>query len=75
MEIYIAYRLLWMMAFTEEMLERVALALMAQPRLPLAIKVSFKRPIPLNHRSQCNEACRIDITGKTEDELRKISQV
>ncbi|MGD9977137.1 MAG: lysine--tRNA ligase [Bacteroidales bacterium] len=75
MEIYVAYKdYFWMMDFTEEMLERVALALHGTTRVTIGDKeVDFKRPF---HRLTMTDAIRqhtgVDITGKTEEELRKI---
>ena len=75
MEIYVAYKdYKWMMEFTEEMVERVALALHGTTRLQMGENViDFKRPYP---RVTMYEAIKThtgyDIAGKTEEELRNI---
>ncbi len=75
MEIYVAYKdYFWMMDFTEEMLERVALALHGTTRITFGDKeIDFKRPF---RRMTMTEAIKqyagVDITGKTEEELRAI---
>ncbi len=74
MEIYVAYKdYNWMMDFTEEMIEKVALDLHGTTRVPFGDKViDYKRPF---RRVTMTEAIReyagIDITGKSEDDLRK----
>lgn len=75
MEIYVAYKdYFWMMEFTEEMLERVALALHGTTKVTIGDKeVDFKRPFRrLTMTDAIKEHTGVDITGKTEDELRKI---
>lgn len=75
MEIYVAYKdYFWMMEFTEEMLERVALALHGTTKVTIGDKeVDFKRPFRrLTMTDAIKEHTGFDITGKTEDELRKI---
>jgi len=75
MEIYVAYKdYKWMMDFTEEMIEGVALALHGTTRVQLGDQmIDFKRPYP---RVTMYEAIRehtgYDISGKTEEELRNI---
>ncbi|WP_372775857.1 lysine--tRNA ligase, partial [Mangrovibacterium sp.] len=75
MEIYVAYKdYKWMMNFTEEMVERVALALHGKTELQVGDKViDFKRPYP---RVPMYEAIKhhtgYDIAGKSETELREI---
>ena len=75
MEIYIAYKdYRWMMNFTEEMIERVALAVHGTTKVTIADEIiDFKRPYP---RVTMYEAIKkftgYDINGKDEDELRVI---
>ncbi len=75
MEIYVAYKdYKWMMGFTEEICERVALALHGQTRVQVGENViDFKTPYP---RVTMTEAIKkhtgYDITGKNEHELREI---
>ena len=75
MEIYVAYKdYFWMMNFTEEMIERVALALHGTTRVTLGDKeLDFKRPFRrVTMTDAIKEHTGYDITGKTEEELRKI---
>ena len=73
MEIYVAWKdYLWMMDFTEQMLERVALALHGTTEVVIDGKaVSFKRPF---RRITMTEAIfqktGFDISDKNENELR-----
>ena len=74
MEIYIAYKdYVWMMDFTEEMLERIAIATNGSPEVTIGDKqISFKRPFRrITMTDAIKEKCGYDITGKTEDELRE----
>lgn len=73
MEIYVAYKdYEWMMNFTEEMLEKVAIAVNGTTELPIGEhKVSFKRPFRrMTMTDAIREKTGFDITGKSEDELR-----
>ena len=73
MEIYIAYKdYFWMMDFTEEMIERVALALHNSTKVRVGDnEIDFKRPFRrLTMTDAIREYAGIDITGKNEDELR-----
>jgi len=75
MEIYVAYKdYMWMMDFTEEMLEGVALALHGNTKVPLGESyVDFKRPFKrLTMTEAIKQYVSIDITGKTENELRQV---
>lgn len=75
MEIYVAYKdYFWMMDFTEEMLERVALALHGTTVVPCGDKtIDFKRPFRrMTMYEAIKEYTGIDIAGKNEDELRAI---
>lgn len=73
MEIYVAYKdYLWMMDFTEEMLERVAKALHGITEITIDGKqISFARPFRrLSMTDAIKNKTGFDITGKNEDELR-----
>lgn len=77
LEIYVAYKdYKWMMNFTEEMVERVALALHNKTTLKLGNKeIDFKRPykrVPMYEAIE--KYTGYDISGKSEDELRQICQ-
>jgi lysyl-tRNA synthetase, class II len=75
MEIYIAYKdYKWMMNFTEEMIERVALALHGKTKVQLGeVEIDFKRPFKrVTMYEAIKEHTGYDIAGKTEDELREI---
>ncbi len=75
MEIYVAYKdYKWMMNFTEEMIERVALALHGTTKVQLGdVEIDFRRPFK---RVTMYEAIKkhtgYDISGKSEEELRDI---
>ncbi|MFR9649861.1 MAG: lysine--tRNA ligase [Rikenellaceae bacterium] len=74
MEIYVAYKdYLWMMEFTEQMLERVALAVNGTTELNIGGKeISFKAPFRrLSMRDAILEKTQFDIDGKGEDALRE----
>ncbi len=73
MEIYIAYKdYLWMMEFTETMLERVALATNESTTVTIGDReISFKAPFRrLSMTDAIREKTGFDITGKSEEELR-----
>ncbi len=75
MEIYVAYKdYFWMMEFTEEMIERVAIALHGNTKVMVGDKeIDFKRPFRrVTMADAIKEYTGYDIAGKTEDELRKI---
>lgn len=75
MEIYVAYKdYKWMMDFTEEMIERVALALHGTTKVQLGdVVIDFKRPFKrVTMYDAIKEHTGYDIAGKTEDEIRKI---
>lgn len=75
LEIYVAYKdYFWMMDFTEEMIEKVALALHGTTNLPVGDKmIDFKRPFKrISMTDSIKEHTGVDITGKSEDELRII---
>ncbi|PIF05122.1 MAG: lysine--tRNA ligase [Draconibacterium sp.] len=75
MEIYVAYKdYNWMMAFTEEICERVALALHGTTKVQLGEHIiDYKAPYP---RVTMTEAIKThtgyDISGKDEADLREI---
>ncbi|HAF28830.1 MAG TPA: lysine--tRNA ligase [Bacteroidales bacterium] len=75
MEIYVAYKdYNWMMEFTEEMLERVALALHGKTKVKIGEhEVDFKAPYRrLTMIDAIKEHTGIDITGMKEDQLRQV---
>ena len=75
MEIYVAYKdYKWMMSFTEEICERVALALHGTTKVQLGEHIiDYKAPFPrVTMAEAIKEHTGYDITGKTEDELRNI---
>jgi lysyl-tRNA synthetase class 2 len=75
MEIYVAYKdYHWMMEFTEEMLERVALALHGTTKVKIGDKeVDFKAPYRrLTMLDAIKEHTGIDITGMNEEQLRRV---
>jgi lysyl-tRNA synthetase class 2 len=75
MEIYVAYKdYKWMMDFTEEMVERVALALHGKTEVLVGDKlINFKRPYPrVTMYEAIKEHTSFDIAGKNETELREI---
>ncbi len=72
MEIYVAYKdYFWMMDFTEEMIERVALALHNQTQVMIGDKqIDFKRPFRrVTMTDLIKQHTGFDITGKSEEEL------
>ena len=74
MEIYVAYKdYLWMMEFTERMLERVALAVNGTTELTIDGKpISFKAPFRrLTMTDAIREKTGYDITGQSEEQLRE----
>ncbi len=74
MEIYIAYKdYKWMMEFTEQMLERVAVAVNGTTELEIDGKaVSFKAPFRrLTMTDAIREKTGYDITGQSEEQLRE----
>ncbi|TAE18845.1 MAG: lysine--tRNA ligase [Bacteroidetes bacterium] len=79
MEIYVAYKdYLWMMDFTEEMIEKVALALHGKTTVTVGKnEINFQRPFArLSMRDAILKYSNneIDIAGKTENELRAFCQ-
>jgi len=75
MEIYVAYKdYKWMMNFTEEMIERVALALHGTTKVQLGeVEIDYQRPFKrVTMYEAIKEHTGYDISGKSEDELRDI---
>lgn len=75
MEIYVAYKdYHWMMNFTEEMLERVAMALHGTTKVKIGNnEVDFKAPYKrITMIDSIKEYTGIDISGMNEEELRKV---
>ena len=77
MEIYVAYKdYKWMMSFTEQMLERVAMATNGTTELEIDGKqISFKAPFRrVTMTDAILEKTGYDITGQTEEQLREVCQ-
>ncbi|MFV0267062.1 MAG: lysine--tRNA ligase [Draconibacterium sp.] len=75
MEIYVAYKdYKWMMEFTEEICERVALALHGTTKVQLGEHIiDYKAPFPrVTMTDAIKEHTGYDISGKSETELREI---
>ncbi len=75
LEIYVAYKdYLWMMNFTEQILEKVALALHGTTKVQVEEHViDFKTPYPrITMAESIKEHTGYDILGKSEDELRRV---
>jgi lysyl-tRNA synthetase, class II len=75
MEIYVAYKdYKWMMEFTEEICERVAMALHGTTKVQLGEHViDYKAPYPrVTMTDAIKEHTGYDISGKSEAELREI---
>lgn len=75
MEIYVAYKdYFWMMNFVEELLEKVALNLHGKTNLQVGDRgIDFKRPFRrLTMTDAIREYAGVDITGKSEAELRAV---
>lgn len=73
MEIYVAYKdYLWMMDYTEEMIERVAMALHGKTLVPNAGKViDFARPYRrVRMLDAIREFAGVDVSEMNEDQLR-----
>ena len=77
MEIYVAYKdYNWMMDFTEEMIERVALSLHGKTSIPVGDKeIDFKRPYKrITMFDAIKEHTGIDISGMDQNALFEICQ-
>jgi lysyl-tRNA synthetase class 2 len=75
MEIYVAYKdYFWMMDFTEEMLEKIALGLHGTTKLKVGNnEIDFKRPFPrITMYDVIKKYTGYDVSDKEEDELREI---
>jgi lysyl-tRNA synthetase, class II len=75
MEIYVAYKdYNWMMDFTEEMLEKVAMELYGTTEVQVGDSIiNFQRPFKrITMFDAIKEHTGIDITGMEEDQLRKV---
>lgn len=75
MEIYVAYKdYKWMMDFTEEMIEKVTMDLHGSTKVPFGDKeIDFKRPFKrIAMLDAIKEYTNVDISGKDEDQLRKV---
>jgi len=78
LEIYVAYKdYIWMMEFTEKIIERVALALHGTSKVKVGENIiDFKAPYKrITMTDSIKEHTGYDISGKTEDELREICDV
>lgn len=76
MEIYVAYKdYKWMMDFTEEMIEKVALDLHGTTKVPVGDKViDFKRPFKrISMINAIKEHTGYDISGMDETGLRSVA--
>jgi lysyl-tRNA synthetase class 2 len=74
MEIYVAYKdYNWMMKFTEEIMEKVAMDLYATTKVPLGDNIiDFSAPYRrISMTDAIKEYAGIDIMGMSEDDLRK----
>ena len=74
MEIYVAYKdYNWMMSFTEEIMEKVSMDLHGTTKVPLGeYTIDFARPYRrVSMTDAIKEYAGIDITGMSEDDLRK----
>ena len=75
MEIYVAYKdYNWMMEFTEEMLEKISIALHNTTMVEVGKNmIDFKRPFKrITMYDAIKQYTGIDITGKNEEQLRQI---
>lgn len=75
MEIYVAYKdYFWMMDFTEEMIERVALALHDSTKVTIGEnQIDFKRPFQrVTMTDAIKKYAGVDISGKSEQDLYQI---
>jgi lysyl-tRNA synthetase class 2 len=75
LEIYVAYKdYRWMMNFTEEMLERIAIALHGNTKVKFGdVEIDYKKPYPrVTMTEAIKEYTGYDISGKSEDDLLDI---
>jgi len=76
LEIYVAYKdYKWMMDFTEEMIEKVALDLHGTTRVKVGDQeIDFKRPFKrISMLDAIRESTGFDISGMNEEELRSVA--
>ena len=76
MELYVQYKdYNWMMSFTEQLLERICVAVNGKPEVQMGDKViSFKAPFRrLPILDAIKEKTGFDLYGKSEDEIRNIA--
>ncbi|MFV0345312.1 MAG: lysine--tRNA ligase [Bacteroidales bacterium] len=77
MEIYVAYKdYYWMMEFTEDMIEKIALELHGTTKVKVGEnEIDFKAPYPrVSMRDAILAHTGFDIDGKNEDELREFCE-
>lgn len=75
MEIYVAYKdYNWMMDFTEQMLERIALEVLGTTKVQMGDNViDFKAPYPrVTMIQSIKDHTGVDISGMNEDQLREV---
>ena len=75
MELYVQYKdYNWMMAFTEQLLERICIAVNGKPETEIDGKtISFKAPFRrLPILEAIKEKTGYDLNGKTEEEIREV---
>ena len=75
MEIYVAYKdYLWMMEFTEKMLEKICLDVNGTTKIQVGDKeIDFKAPFRrVTMAESIKDHTGVDITGMDEDQLRKV---
>ena len=75
MEIYVAYKdYLWMMDFTEEMIEKVAMDLHGTTKITIGDKIiDFKRPFKrISILDSIKEHTGVYVSGMNEEELREV---
>lgn len=76
MELYVQYKdYNWMMSFTEQLLEKICVAVNGKPEVQMGDKViSFKAPFRrLPILDAIKEKTGFDLYGKSEDEIRNIA--
>lgn len=77
MEIYVAYKdYKWMMDFTEEMIEKIAIAVHGSTEVPFGDKtISFERPFKrVTMLGAIEEHTGHDLNGKSEEEIFEIAK-
>ncbi len=75
MEIYVAYKdYIWMMEFTETLIEKIALELHGKTLLPLGNnEIEFKKPYRrLPMLDAIKEYAAVDVSGMSEEEIRNV---